>query len=68
MNVWESKAGHQAVEDLTTTLGELRAYMKTQNEINQALLVEVKALKEEVISLHNIKADRPQEEIERDEE
>lgn len=68
MNIWESKAGHEVVENLSVTLGELREYMKTQNEINQALLVEVRALKDEVISLHNIKADRPQEEIERDEE
>ncbi len=66
MNVWESKAGQSAVENLNKTLNELRAYMKTQNEINQALLVEVRSLKEEVISLHNNKADKTMEEIERD--
>lgn len=67
-NVWESQAGKSVVENLNVTLNELRNYMKTQNEINQALLVEVKSLKDEVISLHNNKADKVQEEVERDDE
>lgn len=58
MNVWETKAGINLVENLNQTLGELREYMKTQNEINQALLAQVTSLKEEVISLHNNKQDK----------
>lgn len=65
-NVWETKAGQNAVENLNKTLGELREYMRTQNEINLALLSEVRSLKDEVISLHNNKVDKTTEEIERE--
>ena len=68
MNVWESQAGVNVVANLSETLDELREYMKTQNEINKALLDEVKSLKEEVISLHVNKADKEQEDFERDDD
>ncbi len=65
-SIWETKAGLNLVENLNVTLNELRDYMKTQNEINRAILNQVSVLKEEVISLHNNKADKANENVERD--
>ncbi len=65
-NIWETQAGLNLVENLNVTLTELRDYMKTQNEINKALLTQVTSLKEEVISLHNNKQDKTAEIEERE--
>lgn len=65
-NIWETQAGYNIAQNLNSTLVELRDYMKTQNEINRALLTQVTALKEEVISLHLNKADKSDVEVEKE--
>ena len=64
-SIWETKQGRNLVENLNTTLNELRDYMKVQNEINRELLSQVTILKEEIISLHHNKADKVNEDVER---
>lgn len=63
-NIWETKQGYALAENLNSTLNELRDYMRTQNEINKAVLSRLSSINNEVLALHINKQDKVTEEVE----